>query len=695
MPEQLNGRIDFWNIGYPLGALVYITALISILAISWGLYQRSKYWRLGVANPDSGDYLYRSKHFLRWLFIDAFGHKRFVKNEPLSGAMHILIFWGMLVLFIATVVSAIEFNFERYLGFNFFTTRWSLQLELIWDLGGVALLIGLAIAVYRRYFKRIARLDTVLANGVLLALIALMAFSGFLLQAFRQAATELEPSSFLYSPSSAYWSPASYILAKAVRSLGVSISTIEISHFVLWWLHAALMSLTFMYAAWRFGPLMHIFTGPISIFWRSKLYRPKGALRPMGELFELDSFGASDITDLTTKQLIDLDACTNCGRCQDQCPAWASGKSLSPRKLIQDSKNFMMQRAPELLNQKTSPDQIYSTLQDAVGVDALWACTTCRACMEVCPVGVEHIDSIIDMRRFITMEEAKAPETAMVAMNSMEQRGHPWRGTQASRIDWVEGTGAITMAEDPDHEVLLWVGCTPALDPRAQKVAKAMASVLKVAGVKFRILGNEETCTGDPARRMGNEYLFEVLAKTNIETFERYGIQNIVTMCPHCFNSILNEYPQLGGNFHVEHYTQFVGRLVRDGKIKPLHALNVSVAYHDSCYLTRHNDVIDEPREIAKSIPGLKLIEIEGHSRENSFCCGAGGGQMFMEEQGERVNHLRTQQFLETGAQKVGVSCPFCLQMMEEGISAKDKQADHSAEDIVELLAESVLGPEN
>ena len=695
MPEQLNGRIDFWNIGYPLGALVYVTALISVLAIAWGLYNRSKYWRLGSPNPDAGSFGYRLKFFGRWLFVDAFGHKRLVKNEPLAGVMHVLIFWGMFVLFIATVVSAIEFNFDKYLDHTFFTVRWSLQLELIWDIGGIALLAGLAIAVYRRYILRVAKLDTVLENGVLLALIALMALSGFLLQSLRQAATELEPASFFYNPSLAYWSPASYGIAKIIRSFGLSINSVEISHFVLWWVHAALMSLTFVYAAWRFGPLMHIFTAPIAIFWRSKLYRPKGALRPMGDLMELEAFGASDITHLTTKQLIDLDACTNCGRCQDQCPAWASGKALSPRKLIQDSKQFMMQRAPELLSGEPNGKALSFTLQEAVGVDALWACTTCRACMEVCPVGIEHIDSIIDMRRFITMEEAGTPEPAMAAMTSMEQRGHPWRGTQSSRIDWAIGTDAITMAEDPDHEVLLWVGCTPALDPRAQKVARAMASVLKVAGVKYRILGNEETCTGDPARRLGNEYLFQTLAQTNIDTFERYGIQNIVTMCPHCFNSILNEYPQLGGYYQVEHYTQFVGRLVRDGKIKPVHALNVSVAYHDSCYLARHNDVIDEPREIAKSIPGLKLIEMEGNSKEKGFCCGAGGGQMFMHEQGERVNNLRTQQFLKTGASTVGVSCPFCLQMMEEGISTNQKQDDHAAEDIVELLAESVLGPQN
>ena len=689
MPDPLNGRIDFWNVGYPLGAVVYLTGLIALAAIAWGLYRRSRYWRLGAPNPDVGPLGPRISAFARWALVDAFGHRRFVRHEPLPGLMHLLIFWGMALLFVATVLSALEFNAERYMGWRPPTVRWSVQLELVWDIAGLMLLAGLGIAAYRRYVQRAPRLNTLLGNGVLLALLASMALSGFLLQALRQAATELEPASVLYDPGAAAWAPASYVVARAIRGVGASIYGIEVAHFTLWWAHAALMSATFIYAAWRFGPLMHIFVSPIAIFLRSRVTRPKGALRPMGDLLELEHFGASDITHLTTKQLLDFDACTNCGRCQDQCPAFASGSALSPRKLVQDAKAFMSARAPELLA-GDAQDAGAAFVREAIGVDALWACTTCRACMEACPVGIEHIDTIVDMRRYLTMEEAATPETATQALTSMEQRGHPWRGTQATRTDWMDGTGAVTMADDPEHEVLLWVGCTPALDPRAQNVARAMASVLKVAGVHFRVLGNEEACTGDPARRLGNEYLFETLARQNIETFERYGVQRIVTMCPHCFNTLLNEYPQFGGRYKVEHYTQFVGRLVRDGKLKPVQTVEATVAYHDSCYLGRHNDVFDEPREIAKAIPGLKLIEMEGHSREQSFCCGAGGGRMFMEEEGQRVNHLRTDQFLATGAETVGVSCPFCLQMMEEGISAKQPAEARTAKDIVELLAESV-----
>ena len=556
------------------------------------------------------------------------------------------------------------------------------------------LIAGNGLAAYRRYVVRPPRLNTALEDGVLLWLLLAMALSGFLLQSLRMAATEMEPSSALYRPEWAAWSPVSYAIAAGLRATGMSVYAMEVSHFTLWWAHAALMSAAFVYAAVRFGPLMHIFVSPLNLLMRSSLTRPRGALRPMGALERLDAFGAHELTQLTTKQLLDYDACTNCGRCQDQCPAFASGKVLSPRKLVQDAKAYVEQRAPVLLalaDGEQAPEPERSLVHDFVTADALWACTTCGACEEACPAGVEHIDSIVDMRRFLTMEEAAVPASAMDAMTSMEQRGHPWRGTQATRTDWMEGTGAVTLAEDQEHEVLLWVCCTTALNTRNQAAARAMAAVLKRAGVRYRVLGSEETCTGDPARRMGNEYVYQMLAEQNIATLKGYGVKKVLTLCPHCFNTLKNEYPQLGGDFEVLHYTEYVAELVREGRIKPVARIEATLASHASCYLGRHNGIYDPPREIAAAIPGLRLLEMgEGRCRARGFCCGAGGGRMWMEEEGARVNHIRTDHFLETGADVVGVSCPFCLQMLEEGIGAKGVGDTKQAKDLLELLADSL-----
>ena len=458
MPPELNGRVDFWNIGYPLGAIVYLMSLLAVLAIAWSLYQRSKIWRLGTTNPDVGPWRARAWAGLKTVLLDSIAHRRFVRRERYPGTMHFLIVWGILILFVATTLDAVEFNAEKYFGVHLLTADVKVERELIWDVGGLMLIAGIAMAAYRRYVTKPPRLNTMLENGVLLVLLLSMALSGFLLQSLRMAATEMEPASTLFNPDWARWSFASWVVAQAIRGLGVTVYAMEVSHFVLWWSHAALMSGTFMYAAWRFGPLMHIFVAPLNLVMRSSVTRPKGALRPMGDLDTLSSFGASDINQLSIKQLLDYDSCTDCGRCQDQCPAWRSGKPLSPRAVIQQAKGYMVERAPVLLSLaegEQAPASDRSLVHDVITPEALWACTTCGACVQACPAFVEHIDTIVDMRRFLTMEEAAVPETAMEAMMSIEQRGHPWRGTQATRTDWMDGTDAVTMADDPEHEVLL------------------------------------------------------------------------------------------------------------------------------------------------------------------------------------------------------------------------------------------------
>ena len=434
---------------------------------------------------------------------------------------------------------------------------------------------------------------------------------------------------------------------------------------------------------------MHIVAAPISFLTRP--LEPRGTLSTPLDLETADSFGAARVQDFTWKELLDGYACAVCGRCTDSCPANISGKILSPMHIVEELKDHLLETGAETRKGEETPPVIGQRIQE----EALWDCLTCGACVQQCPVGVEHVQTIVDMRRHLVMEEASMPETAMTALLSMEQRGHPWRGTTSSRLDWAEGLDVRTLAEHPQAEVLFWVGCTAALEERSQSVARSMASVLKRAGVDFAVLGHEETCTGDPARRMGNEYLYQILAQQNIETLNRYEVKTIVTVCPHCFNTMKNEYPHLGGSYTVMHYSEFVSRLIQEGRIKPLVTVEASVAYHDSCYLGRQNGVYDPPREIARSIPGVELVEME-RRRERGFCCGAGGGHMWVEEsRGRRVNHVRTDQFLETKADTVGVSCPFCLQMFEEGIgsSANGEAGSKRARDLLEILDES-LGPE-
>ncbi len=697
MPD-LPGRPEYWNIGYPLlGTLVYLTMGVLTVAILYGFWMRFRVYRLGKPMPDLGPWMPRIGRSLRLAGMDIFGHRRFMRREHYAGMMHFFLFWGIIFLIIATVVGSVEWNWHKFIaptiGFEFPTVYFRELGSLLWDIvGGLFASIGLAMAVWRRYVIRPSRLNTFIDDGVVLALIGLLLFTGFLTEGLRIAVTELNPASGLYDPDAAPWSFIGYLFALGFRGAGLTTYGGEVSHFVLYWAHVVLVVAAYVYVAVRFSKLTHMFLAPLNAFLRSD--RPLGALRSMGEIETLERFGASEMTDLTWKQLLDFDSCTNCGRCQDQCPAYASGKPLSPRAVIQGMKGYVLERSPALLAAGKSGEAAAAPAQsmvlEVITEDVLWSCTTCRACMEACPVFIEHIDTIVDMRRYLVMEEAKMPSSAEAALISLEQRGHPWRGTSFTRTDWTEGMTVPTMAADADVEVLFWVGCTGALEQRSQAIPRAMASVLKRAGVKYAILGNEETCTGDPARRMGNEYLYQILAQQNIETLNRYGVKKIVTICPHCFNTMLNEYPQLGGEYEVIHYSQFVADLIASGRIRPVLTIDTTVAYHDSCYLGRHNRVFDEPRDIARSIPGVTLVEMSPRNRERGFCCGAGGGRMWMDEPGTKVNHLRTDHFLETEAQTVGVSCPFCLQMLTEGIGAKGEGDAKQAKDILELLVESI-----
>ena len=613
-----------------------------------------------------------------------FGQTKVLQSVSLrrdrAGLAHLFIFWG----FLSFVLSYLVFIFGDSLWRPFSTTlltETGVELFVTYiDALASIFLVVLAWAVLRRWVVRPHRLTFDLTQGkesaVILLLIGLLMVLTLLAEASHVASGADEPAAS---------GPVGSLLADLLVGAGLGSAAAGTLHAVFWWTHLAVILGFAVYIP--LSKHMHLIGAPLSFLLRD--LEPMGTLATPGDLETAESFGAAAVQEFTWKELLDGYACAVCGRCTDVCPAHITGKTLSPMHIVENLKEHLTEVGPAIsggLNAEVERPLIGTW----VGEEALWDCLTCGACEQECPVGVEHIDTIVDMRRHLVMEKASMPEKAMDALVSMEQRGHPRRGTAYSRTDWASGLQVRTLAEHPDAEVLFWVGCTAALEKRSQSVARAMASVLKHAGVDFAILGPEERCTGDPARRMGNEFLYQTMARQNIETMRRYNVKKIVTTCPHCFNTIKNEYPHLGGEYQVQHYSEFVAELIGEGRIKPLLDVDSTVTYHDSCYLGRHNGVYDAPRRIAEAIPGLRLVEME-RRRERGFCCGAGGGHVWMEEsRGRRVNHVRTEQFLETGGDTIGVSCPFCLQMFEEGIGSKGLQNDKSARDLLELLAESL-----
>ena len=603
-----------------------------------------------------------------------------VKYGDYAGIGHATIFWGFLTFMLSYGIFI--FAGSAWRGFpGWLLTETGVRVYSGYlDILAAVLFVVLVWAAARRWAVKPHRLSYDLTRHsdalIIVVLIGGLMLSTLLTHAFWVAQGGTGPEADVLIGSA---------LGDLFTGWGLGIGAANTLQGIFWWTHLSIILLFMVYIPYT--KHMHMFAAPVNAFFRS--LEPKGALQPI-DLENTEKFGAGRVQDFTWKQLLDGYACAVCGRCTDVCPANLTGKQLSPMHIVENLKDHMVSIGHQ---GERNPDHVEPSpiLDGAISEAAIWDCLNCGACMEECPVVVEHVPTIMDMRRYLILEESKAPETAMNALLSMEQRGHPWRGTQYSRTDWAEGLEVPTLAEKPGAEVLFWVGCTPALEQRSQAVARSMAKVLKAAGVDFAILGDEETCTGDPARRMGNEYLFQILAQQNIETMNGYNVKKVVTICPHCFNTMKNEYPQFGGNFEVLHYSQFVDQLIRDGKIKPVKMMNVTMAYHDSCFLGRHNGVYDEPRSVAKAIPGLKLVEMGSRCRERGFCCGAGGGHMWIEEsQGTRVNHTRTEHFLETEAQTVGVSCPFCLQMMTEGIQAKGLDAEKDAKDVLEILADSL-----
>lgn len=583
-----------------------------------------------------------------------------------AGVMHMLIFWGFLVFALGYAFIVLTGGeLQERLGGVVSDVYATFQ-----EVFGALVILSVAVAAFRRHVLKIERLEITRDADIVLLLIFLIMTSHFATQAL---AHRLVGEGYGWKPLSAALS-GGFANLPSTAAAGL--------HAVFWWAH---LFLIFGFLAYLpASKHLHILLGPPNVYYRS--------LRPTGELSLIDienaeRFGVEKIEDYTWKSLFDLLACAECGRCQDHCPAYASEKPLSPKRLIIDLKHELLERS----NAGSGGDDAAKPLAGTtIEEEVIWACTTCRACQEQCPILIEHIDKLIELRRYLTLMEGRFPNEAKLAFKNMETNYNPWQIGWAERAGWAEGLDLRRLEDGEETDVLLWVGCAGAFDDRNKKVARDLVGLLRKAGLDVSFLGTEERCCGDPARRLGNEYLYQMLAQENVETLKKKSFHRIVTTCPHCFNVIRSEYPQLGGHFQVRHATEILGDLLREGKLEPVGAVPAAVSFHDSCYLGRYSQIYDAPRRLLRSVPGVSLREMR-RNRSSSFCCGAGGGRMWLEENiGARINHLRIEQAAEVEPDVVASACPYCLTMFEDGIKEKGLTERLRALDVIEILAESV-----
>ena len=581
----------------------------------------------------------------------------------LPGAMHAAIFWGFLVLF-PTIVMAMISAVNRSWTFPWLGAQgWFMALV---DVFVLAVLAGVVIAVWIRKVVRPARFDGSHRGeaDLILALIALVVLTLLGWHASRIAAGLNE------------WPASASFLSNSVSGV---IPAPRVAERVFVWAHLVVV-LTFL-AYLPHSKHLHIATAAVNVFFGRT--RRRGRLEPLRFDVPDDElrFGVGTVGDLTWKEMVDSFSCTECGRCQDVCPAYATGKTLSPKLLIMGIRDQLLAESANLLAGR----ELKPIVGNGVPEEMVWDCVTCGACVHECPVSIEHVDHIVDLRRNLVMVESSFPQEAESMLRDVERVGNPWGKPQGDRAAWAEGLGVRIVEEgEPAPEILYWVGCAAAYDERARKAAESTVKLLQKAGVDFAILGAREACTGDPARRMGNEYVFQSYAEQNVATLNAAGVTKIVASCPHCLNSLGTEYPDFGGQYEVMHHTQLLAELVRDGKLQPK-AGESEITYHDSCYLARHNDVRDEPRELVAAVG--KPVEM-ARNRERTFCCGAGGAHMWMEERGTAINEERVREAVETGAETLAVACPFCTVMLDDGVRSMGKQL--RVVDVSTLLVESI-----
>ncbi len=595
-------------------------------------------------------------------------YMRTLLRDSAAGLMHSMIYFGFLALLGVTTVLEVDHQMPK--GVKFLHGRTYLAYSLFGDLAGLVFMVGIVWAIVRRYVQRPyrIRIKTKPEYAAILGTFFLIGASGFFAEAFRIAEID--------RPSYEKWSFIGYPLSQVFN--GASINNLDRWHQIMWSIHV--VGFVIFLALLPITMLRHMFTSPLNMYLRDR-DRPKGAMRAMPNLAEtsLETFGASVVEDFTWKQLLDTDACTMCGRCTSVCPAHATGKPLDPREIVLKVGEVM---AATAANGPISPPLgtdreitiTSNSVFERITSEEIWACTSCKACDEVCPVNIEILDKILDMRRYLSLMESNFPPELGTAYRAMENQGNPWGMNQGERGDWARNLDGVTVV-DPGQpitsEYLYWVGCAGSFDDKNRMVTQAMAKLLRRAGIDVVILGPSEMCTGDPARRSGNEYLFQMLAMPNVEMLNGMGVRKIITQCPHCFNTLKNEYPQLGGNYEVIHHSQLLESLIESGQLDVSQAtLEERLTYHDSCYLGRHNDVYLAPRKVVGSIKGIDIVEMPRNGTKG-MCCGAGGARMWMEESiGTKVNDERAREAISTGASRVATACPFCYIMLDDGVKA-------------------------
>jgi len=662
------GREIFWNVGQGARWITYGLMVVMFVVVIYGLKQRYAMWRIGKATPF--DVRERLGERIGYFIRNGIFHGSILRaREGYPGIMHLFIFWGFLILAVGTALVALEDDLLHPLaGIRYLQGNFYLLFSFLLDLAGLAALVGILLALTRRYLTRPPRLDNRPDDLLALLWILVVLLTGFLVEAARiaYAAPAYERVSFVgYALSSLF--------------AGASKESITTTHAVLWYAHAVLSFGLMAYVV--FGRLLHILTSSLTMLFRGVETTPRGAVAPIEDFENAEEFGVNQIPGFTWRQILDLDACTRCGRCQDRCPAHATEKPLSPKKLIQDLKGEWERHARGVKNEEGIIDTV-------IQEETLWSCTACLACQVNCPVSIPTFDKNLEMRRYLTMTLSKVSSEMKLLYKNLQTRFDPYGMGKSQRLEWTEGL-AVKKAGEEETEYLYWVGCVASLDDRNRKIARAVSTLLAKANVSFSVLGPEEKCCGDPLRRTGNEYQYQELAQGNAELLKELNVKKIVTACPHCYNTLKNDYPQLGAQFEVYHHTELLARLLREGRLTAGPTLEGVTTYHDPCYLGRVNRVFDAPRALATRVAKERFVEL-GRHRDEGFCCGGGGGRIWMEEHHKRINHARLDEAIAASANTVITACPYCLIMMEDAIKDKEQSETMKALDIAEVVVRGV-----